>query len=161
MRYTKDQLAAINAIIKDRPPYLTLDKQLMHDGHNVVINCSTLLVLEEPVWSTGTEYDVKRLFESNETRDNVIVWAVSSARTHYFKSLNYCKLAEDAFFDPKVVKRAFRALKYRGEDIALHYTVDRRTQQRYCLSMTFRTKYGFALVMACRVNDESLLTIVY
>ena len=72
----------------------------------------------------------------------------------------FCKLADDAFFDPKVLKRAFRAMKYRDEMVTLHYTIDQRTQQRYCRCLTFRTKYGYALVMACRVKDESNLNTI-
>lgn len=160
LKYTKDQLRAIDTIISKRPSYMTCDRQLFCDGHNVVLSDTTLLVLQEPLWSTGKEFDVGRLIKSNESRDTVSVQGVSTERTHYWCGKDYCKLAEDAFFGPKVLKRAFRAMKYRGEEITLHYTVDRRTQQRYCKCLTFRTDYGYALVMACRIHDESNLNTV-
>lgn len=155
--YTKDQQKAIDTIINQRPSYMTCDKRLFCDKHNVVLSDTTLLVLQEPIWKTGTEFDAGRLIQSNESRDTVSVQGVSTERTHYWCRKDYCKLAEDAFFDPKVLKRAFRAMKYRGEEITLHYTIDQRTQQRYCKCLTFRTKYGYALVMACRIKDESAL----
>nr|DAG51393.1 MAG TPA: hypothetical protein [Caudoviricetes sp.] len=155
--YTKDQQKAIDTIINQRPSYMTCDRHLFSDKHNVVLSNTTLLVLQEPLWSTGKEFDVGRLIQSNETRDTVSVQGVSTERTHYWCRKDYCKLAEDAFFDPTVLKRAFRAMKYRGEEITLHYTIDQRTQQRYCKCLTFRTKYGYALVMACRIKDESAL----
>lgn len=160
LKYTKDQQRAIDMILNKRPSYVTCDRQLFCDNHNVVLSDTTLIVLQEPIWKTGTEFDVGRLIQSNETRDTVSVQGVSAERTHYWCGKDYCKLAEDAFFDPKVLKRAFRAMKYRGEEITLHYTVDRRTQQRYCKSLTFRTDYGYALVMACRIHDESNLNTV-
>lgn len=155
--YTKDQQKAIDTIINQRPSYMTCDRHLFCDGHNVVLSDTTLLVLQEPIWKTGTEFDAGRLIQSNETRDNVSVQGVSTERTHYWYRMDYCKLAEDAFFDPTVLKRAFRAMKYRDEEVTLHYTIDQRTQQRYCKCLTFRTKYGYALVMACRIKDESVL----
>lgn len=158
--YTKDQLSAINTILNQRPPYMTCDRQLFSDGHNVVLSNTTLLVLYNPIWSTGKEFDANRLIHDNETRDCVTVSNVSAERTHYCGKQDFCKLADDAFFDPKVLKRAFRAMKYRDENITLHYTVDQRTQQRYCRCLTFWTKYGYALVMAVRVRDESDLNEV-
>lgn len=155
--YTQDQLKAIDTIINRRPPYMTCDRQLICDKHNVVLSDTTLLVLQEPVWSTGKEFDVGKLIKSNETPDTETVHHVSSERTHYHGKYNYCKVAEDAFFDPKVLKRAFRAMKYRDQDVTLHYTVDQRTQQRYCRCATFRTNYGYAMVMAVRVKNESTL----
>lgn len=160
VKYTKDQLKAINTILNLRQPYMTCDRQLFCDKHNVVLSDTTLLVLQEPVWSTGEEFDVSRLIKSNETPDTETVVNVSSERTHYLGPWNYCKLADDAFFDPKVLERAFRAMKYRDEIVTLHYKVDQRTQQRYCRCLTFRTKYGYALVMAVRVRDESELNTV-
>lgn len=157
LKYTKDQLKAIDTILNKRPSYLNCDRHLFSDGHNVVLSDTTLLVLQEPLWSTGKEFDVGRLINSNESRDNATVFNVSAERTHYWCGKDCCKLAEDAFFDPKVLKHAFRAMKYLGEEITLHYTVDRRTQQRYCKCLTFRTDYGYALVMACRIKDESAL----
>lgn len=157
MKCTKDQQKAIDTIINKRPSYMTCDRHLFSDKHNVVLSDTTLLVLQEPLWSTGKEFDVGKLIQSNETRDTVSVQGVSAERTHYHGKYNYCKVAEDAFFDPKVLKRAFRAMKYRDENITLHYTVDQRTQQRYCRCMTFWTKYGYAMVMAVRVKDESTL----
>lgn len=157
MKYTKDQQKAIDTIINKRPSYMTCDRQLFCDKHNLVLSDTTLLVLHEPIWNTGKEFDVGRLIKSNETPDTETVLHVSSERTHYCDKYNYCKVAEDAFFDPKVLKRAFRAMKYRDENITLHYSVDQRTQQRYCHCMTFRTKYGYAMVMAVRVRDESTL----
>lgn len=139
---------------------MTCDRQLFSDGHNVVLSDTTLLVLYAPIWSTGKEFDVGRLIQSNETRECITVYNVSAERTHYLGPWNYCKLAEDAFFDPKVLKRAFRAMKYRDEEVTLHYTVDQRTQQRYCKCLTFRTKYGYALVMAVRVREEEDLNEV-
>lgn len=158
--YTKDQLKAIDTILNQRPSYMTCDRHLFGDKHNVVLSDTTLLVLQEPLWSTGKEFDVDKLIHNNETRDTVSVYGVSAERTHYHCGNNFCKLADDAFFDPKVLKRAFRAMKYRDEDVTLHYTIDQRTLQRYCRCMTFRTKYGYALVMACRVKDESTLHTV-
>lgn len=158
--YTQDQLKAIDTIINRRPPYMTCDRQLIGDKHNVVLSDTTLLVLQEPVWSTGKEFDVGKLIKSNETPDTETVHHVSSERTHYHGNYNYCKFAEDAFFDPKVLKRAFRAMKYRDDIVTLHYSVDQRTQQRYCRCLTFRTKYGYALVMAVWVKDESELNPV-
>lgn len=155
--YTKDQQKAIDTIINRRPSYMTCDRQLFSDKHNVVLSDTTLLVLQEPIWKIGRDFDAGRLIQSNETRDNVSVQGVSTERTHYWYRMDYCKLAEDAFFDPKVLKRAFRAMKYRDEDVTLHYTIDQRTQQRYCKCLTFRTDYGYALVMACRIKDESVL----
>ncbi len=155
--YTKDQLKAIDTILNQRPSYMTCDRHLFGDKHNVVLSDTTLLVLSKPLWSTGKEFDVGKLIQSNETRDNATVFNVSAERTHYRYGNYYCKLAEDAFFDPTVLKRAFRAMKYRGEEITLHYTIDQRTQQRYCKCLTFRTDYGYALVMACRVKDENTL----
>lgn len=160
MKYTKDQLNAINTILNNRPSYITFDRHLFCDKHNVVLSDTTLLVLQEPLWSTGKEFDVGRLIQSNETRDTDTVSHVSAERTHYWCGKDYCKLEEDAFFDPTVLKRAFRAMKYRGEEITLHYTIDKRTQQRYCKCLTFRTDYGYALVMACRIHDESNLNTV-
>lgn len=158
--YTNDQIKAINTILNLRPPYMTCDRQLICDKHNVVLSDTTLLVLQEPVWNTGKEFDIAKLIKSNETPDTETVHHVSSERTHYLGQWNYCKVADDAFFDPKVLKRAFRAMKYRDEDVTLHYTIDQRTQQRYCRCLMFRTKYGYALVMACRVKDESELNTV-
>ena len=158
--YTKDQQKAIDTILNKRPSYVTCDRQLFSDGHNIVLSDTTLLVLQEPLWSTGKEFDVGRLIKSNESRDNATVFNVSAERTHYWCGKYYCKLAEDAFFDPTVLKRAFRAMKYRGEEVTLHYTIDLRTQQRYCKCLTFRTDYGYALVMACRIKDESNLNEV-
>lgn len=155
--YTKDQLRAIDAIINKRPRYMNVDQKLIYNDRNVVLSDNTLLVLQAPIWNTGTEFDVGRLIKSNETRDCVTVFNVSTERTHYLGEWNYCKLADDAFFNPKILKRAFRAMKYLEEDVTLHYSVDSKTQQKYCRCMTFRTKYGFALVMACRVKDESEL----
>lgn len=160
LKYTKDQQRAIDMILNKRPSYVTCDRQLFSDGHNVVLSDTTLLVLSKPLWSTGKKFDVGRLIQSNETRDTDTVSHVSTERTHYWCGKDYCKLAEDAFFDPKVLKRAFRAMKYCGEEITLHYTIDQRTQQIYCKSLTFRTKYGYALVMACRIHDESNLNTV-
>lgn len=160
MRYTKDQLRAIDTILNQRPSYMTCDRHLFSDGHNVVLSDTTLLVLQEPLWNTGNEFDVSRLIKSNETRDNARVYGASTERTHYWCGNDYCKLAEDAFFNPKMLKRAFRAMKYRDEEITLHYTIDQRTQQRYCKCLTFRTDYGYALVMACRIKDESNLNEV-
>lgn len=157
VKYTNDQLSAINTILNQRPPYMTCDRKLICDKHNMVLSDTTLLVLYNPIWSTGTEFDVGRLIKSNETPDTETVLYVSSERTHYLGKYNYCKVADDAFFDPKVLKRAFRAMKYRDEIVNLHYSVDQRTQQRYCHCMTFRTKYGYAMVMAVRVRDESTL----
>ena len=158
--YTKDQQKAIDNIINQRPSYMTCDRQLFSDGHNVVLSDTTLIVLQKPLWSTGKEFDVGKLIQSNETQDTETVSHVSSERTHYQYGSDYCKLEEDAFFNPKVLKRAFRAMKYRDEDVTLHYTIDRRTQQRYCKCLTFRTDYGYALVMACRIKDESKLNTV-
>lgn len=158
--YTKDQQKAISTILNKRPSYMTCDRQLFCDNHNVVLSDTTLLVLSKLLWSTGKEFDIGRLIKSNETRDTVSVKYVSTERTHYRYVKDYCKLAEDAFFDPKVLKRAFRAMKYRGEEVTLHYTIDHRTQQRYCKCLTFRTDYGYALVMACRIKDESNLNTV-
>lgn len=155
--YTKDQQKAIDTIINRRPSYMTCDRQLFSDKHNVVLSDTTLLVLQEPLWSTGKEFDVGRLIQSNESRDTDTVSHVSAERTHYWCGKYYCKLEEDAFFDPKVLKRALRAMKYRDEDVTLHYTIDQRTEQRYCKCLTFRTDYGYALVMACRIKDESVL----
>lgn len=155
--YTQDQLKAIDTIINRRPPYMTCDRHLFGDKHNVVLSDTTLLVLQEPLWSTGKEFDVGRLIQSNESQDTDTVSHVSAERTHYHGNYNYCKFAEDAFFDPTELKRAFRAMKYRDEDVTLHYTIDQRTQQRYCRCLTFRTKYGYAMVMACRIKDESVL----
>lgn len=158
--YTQDQLRAIDTIINTRPPYMTADRELCYKGRNVVLSDTTLLVLYNPIWNTGTEFDANRLIHDNEMRDCITVYnvsAVSAERTHYHGKYNYCKVAENAFFDPKVMKRAFRAMKYRDENITLHYTVDQRTQQRYCRYMTFWTKYGYAMVMAVRVRDESNL----
>ena len=155
--YTQDQLKAIDTIINRRPSYMTCARQLIGDKQNVVLSYTTLLVLQEPVWSTGTEFDIAKLIKSNETPDTETVHHVSSERTHYLGQWNYCKVADDAFFDPKVLKRAFRAMKYRDEDVTLHYTINQRTQQRYCRCLMFRTKYGYALVMAVRVKDESTL----
>lgn len=160
MKYTQYQLKAIDTILNKRPSYVTCDRQLFSDKHNVVLSDTTLLVLQEPLWSTGKEFDVGRLIKSNESRDTVSVHGVSTERTHYWCGKYYCKLAEDAFFDPKVLKRAFRAMKYRDQDVTLHYTIDQRTQQRYCKCLTFRTDYGYALVMACRIKDESNLNEV-
>lgn len=160
LKYTKDQQKAIDTIINKRPSYMTCDRHLFSDGHNIVLSDTTLLVLSKPLWSTGKEFDVGRLIQSNETRDAVSVQDVSTERTHYWCGKDYCKLAEDAFFDPKVVNRAFRAMKYRDEGVMLHYTVDQRNQQRYCKCLTFRTDYGYALVMACRIKDESNLNTV-
>lgn len=160
LKYTKDQLRAIDTIINQRPPYMTCDRQLFCDKRNVVLSDTTLLVLQKPLWNTGKEFDVNRLIQSNESRDTVSVQGVSTERTHYYCGYDYCKLADDAFFDPKVLKRAFRAMKYRDEGITLHYTIDQRTQQRYCRCLTFRTDYGYALVMACRIKDESVLNTV-
>lgn len=160
VKYTKDQLKAIDTILNKRPSYMTCDRQLFCDKHNVVLSDTTLLVLQEPVWSTGKEFDVSRLIKSNETPDTETVHHVSSERTHYLGPRNYCKLADDAFFDQKVLKRAFRAMKYRDEIVTLHYKVDQRTQQRYCHHLTFRTKYGYALVMAVQVKDESNLNTI-
>lgn len=160
VKYTNDQLRAIDTIINKRPSYMTCDRKLICDKHNVVLSDTTLLVLCKPIWSTGTEFDANNLIRSNETRDCVTVSNVSAERTHYHGKYNYCKVAEDAFFDPTVLKRAFRAMKYRDENITLHYTVDQRTQQRYCRCLTFWTKYGYAMVMACRVKDESNLNEV-
>lgn len=158
--YTKDQLEAINTIINKRPKYMNCPRQLLGDGKNVVFSDTTLLVLNEPIWKTGTGFEVGNLVYTNETRDTETVCNVSTERTHYDSGKDLCKLAEDAFFDPKVLKRAFRAMKYRDEDVMLHYTIDKRTQQRYCRCLTFRTKYGYALVMAVRVRDESTLKAV-
>lgn len=158
--YTKDQQKAIDTIINQRPSYMTCDRHLFCDKHNLVLSDTTLIVLQEPLWKTGTEFDVGKLIQSNETRDNVTVFNVSAERTHYLGAWNYCKFADEAFFDPKVLKRAFRAMKYRYEDVTLHYTIDQRTQQRYCRCLTFRTKYGYAMVMACGVTDESALHTV-
>ena len=158
--YMKDQQKAIDTILNKRPSYVTCDRQLFSDGHNIVLSDTTLLVLSKPLWSTGKEFDVGRLIKSNESRDTDTVSHVSAERTHYWCGKDYCKLAEDAFFDPKVLKRAFRAMKYRGEEITLHYTIDHRTQQRYCKCLTFRTDYGYALVMACGIHDESNLNTV-
>lgn len=158
--YTKDQLRAIDTILNNRPSYMTCDRHLFSDKHNVVLSNTTLLVLQEPIWKTGTEFDAGKLIQSNETRDTVSVQGVSAEHTHYWYRMDYCKLAEDAFFDPTVLKRAFRAMKYRDEEVTLHYTIDQRTQQRYCKCLTFRTKYGYALVMACRIKDESVLHTV-
>lgn len=155
--YTQDQLRAIDTIINKRPSYMTCDRKVICDKHNVVFSDTTLLVLYNSIWSTGTEFDVGRLIKSNETRDCVTVSNVSAERIHYCGKQDFCKLADDAFFDPKVLKRAFRAMKYRDEDVTLHYTIDQRTQQRYCRCLTFRTMYGYAMVMACRVKDESVL----
>lgn len=157
LKYTKDQQKAIDTILNKRPSYMTCGRHLFSDGHNIVLSDTTLLVLSKPLWSTGKEFAVGILIQSNESRDTDTVSNVSSERTHYWCGKDYCKLAEDAFFDPKVLKRAFRAMKYRGEEITLHYTVDRRTQQRYCKCLTFRTEYGYTLVMACRIHDESAL----
>lgn len=158
--YTKDQLRAIDTILNKRPSYMTCDRQLFSDGHNVVLSDTILLVLQKPLWSTGKDYDVSRVIKSNETQDNATVFNVSAERTHYWCGNDCCKIADDAFFSSKVLKRAFRAMKYRDEEITLHYTIDRRTQQRYCRCLTFRTKYGYALVMACRIHDESKLNAV-
>ena len=160
LKYTKDQQKAIDTIINQRPSYMTCDRHLFSDGHNVVLSDTRLLVLQEPLWSTGKEFAIGILIQSNESRDTDTVSHVSSERTHYRYVKDYCKLAEDAFFDPKVLKRAFRAMKYRGDEITLHYTIDQRTQQRYCKCLTFRTYYGYALVMACRIKDESKLHTV-
>lgn len=163
VKYTNDQLRAIDTIINQQPSYMTCDRKLICDKHNVVLSDTTLLVLYNPIWSTGAEFDVNKLIHDNEMLDCVTVYNVynvSAERTHYHGKYNYCKVAEDAFFDPKVLKRAFRAMKYRDENITLHYTVDQRTQQRYCRCLTFRTKYGYALVMAVRVRDESNLNEV-
>ena len=160
VKYTNDQLRAIDTIINQRASYMTCDRKLICDKHNVVLSDTTLLVLYNPIWSTGAEFDVNRLIHDNETRDCVTISNVSAERTHYLGEWNYCKLADDAFFDPKVLKRAFRAMKYRDENVTLHYTVDRRTQQRYCRCLTFRTKYGYALVMAVRVREEGDLNAV-
>ena len=158
--YTKDQLKAINTILNKRPKYMNCSRQLLGDGKNVVFSDTTLLVLNEPIWKTGTGFEVGNRVYSNETRDVETVSSVSTERTHYDSGKDFCKLAEDAFFDPKVLKRAFRAMKYRDEEIMLHYTIDQRTQQRYCRCLTFRTEYGYALVMAVRVRDESTLKAV-
>lgn len=158
--YTQDQLKAIDTIINRRLQYMTCDRQLIGDKHNVVLSNTTLLVLQEPVWSTGKEFDVGKLIKSNETPDTETVHHVSSERTHYHCGNDFCKLADDAFFDPKVLKRAFRAMKYRDDIVTLHYSVDQRTQQRYCRCLTFRTKYGYALVMACRIKEEGNLNEV-
>ena len=155
--YTQDQLRAIDTIINKRASYMTCDRHLFGDKHNMVLSDTTLLVLQEPIWKIGRDFDVDKLIHNNETRDTVSVYGVSAERTHYLGPWNYCKLADDAFFDPKVLKRAFRAMKYRDEDVTLHYTIDQRTEQRYCKCLTFRTDYGYALVMACRIKDESVL----
>lgn len=155
--YTQDQLKAIDTILNQRPSYMTCDRNLFGDKHNVVLSDTTLLVLQESIWKIGRDFDVGKLIHNNETRDTVSVYGVSAERTHYHCGNDFCKLADDAFFDPKVLKRAFRAMKYRDEDVTLHYTIDQRTQQRYCRCLTFRTKYGYAMVMACRIKDESVL----
>ena len=157
MKYTKDQLAAINTILNKRPSYMTCDRQLFSKGRNVVLSDTILIVLQKPLWSTGKELDVTRLIRSNETDDIETGFAVDPAATHSNCGYIYVKLGDNAYFDPKILKRAFRALKYRGEFITLHYTVDQRTRQRYCNCLTFRTDYGYALVMACRIKDESAL----
>lgn len=160
VKYTKDQLSAINTILNQRPPYMTTDWKLVYKKRNVVLSDTTLLVLYKPIWNTGTEFNANRLIHDNETRDCITVYNVSAERTHYHGKYNYCKVADDAFFNPKVLKRAFRAMKYRDENVTLHYTVDQRTQQRYCRCLTFWTKYGYAMVMAVRVRDESDLNEV-
>lgn len=157
LEYTKDQLKAIDTIINQRPSYMNCDRHLFGDKHNVVLSDTILLVLQEPIWKIGRDFDVGKLIHNNETRDTVSVYGVSAERTHYWYRMNYCKFADDAFFDQKVLKRAFRAMKYRDEEVTLHYTIDQRTQQRYCKCLTFRTKYGYAMVMACRIKDESVL----
>lgn len=160
LKYTKDQQKAIDTIINKRPSYITCDRHLFCDKHNVVLSDTTLLVLQEPLWSTGKEFDVGRLIQSNESRDIETGFAVDPAATHSDCGHIYVKIGDNAYFDPTVLKRAFRAMKYRGEFITLHYTIDQRTQQRYCNCMTFRTDYGYALVMACRIKDESRLVEV-
>ena len=158
--YTKDQLKAIDTILNKRSEYMNCARQLLSDGRSVVLSDTTLLVLKKPIWKTGTEYDVGNLISSNETRDIERVFSVSTKRTHYDYRNDFCKLAEDAFFDSKVLKRAFRAMKYRDEEVMLHYEIDQRTLQRYCGCLTFRTEYGYALVLAVRVRDESALSKV-
>lgn len=158
--YTQDQLRAIDTIINCRPPYMSVDRKLFHKGRNVVLSDTTLLVLYKPIWSIGTEFDANKVIHDNETRDCVTISNVSAERTHYLGEWNYCKLAEDAFFNPKVLKRAFRAMKYRDENVTLHYKVDQRTLQRYCRCLTFWTKYGYALVMAVRVREDGDLNAV-
>lgn len=118
---------------------------------------TTLLLLNEPVWDDGDEYDALRVIRNNETRDIENVHSVKTDATHSDGTNIYVKIGDNAYFDPKILKRAFRALKYRDQTVTLHYTVDSKTQQRYCQCLTDATEWGYGLVMACRIKDESRL----
>lgn len=158
MKYTKDQLRAIEIIINARRPWMDKSRHLQFEECNIVLNDTTLIRLNEPVWSDGEEYyGVPVLLNSNATHDKVTVDTVDPSTTHYDERRDYCKIAEDAYFDPISLKRAMRVLKYHEQPVTLHYTTDPKTQQRYCNCLTFSTAYGFALVMACRIKDESAL----
>lgn len=164
MKYTKDQLRAIKTILNDRQPWMKCARHLTYSDHNsernLVLNDTTLLLLNESVWDDGEEYEVQRLIRSNETSDIETGFAVNPTATHSDGKYLYVKLGDNAYFDPRILKRAFRALKYRGQTVTLQYKVDSRTQQRYCLCLTVATEWGYGMVMACRIRDESGLVKV-
>lgn len=162
--YTKDQIDAMITILNAREPWMTCARHLTYTDHhtecNLILNDTTLILLNEPVYHDGEEFDAERLIRSNETRDVENMREMHTDTTHVSCKQKYCKLGDNAYFDPIILKRAVRVLKYRDENVTLHYAVDQRTQQKYCRCLTFRTKYGYAMVMACRVKDESNLNEV-